>query len=250
MKDSNIIDYYKDNEVYAGLLRKLPWEYYEKYIFYFKKFLKSQDEKCLDVGCGVGTVVKYLLSDGLNAYGCDVSDLFINSNKELVNNLTVYDGQILPFDSDYFDVCGSFNVLEHVENPELFITEMNRVLKKGGVGIIVCPNFMSSFFRLGSDTTDTFLKRLKNFFIIVKMLLTREDKFTKMERIKRENFIEDDDAIVKTNIISITNFLRRSGKKILYISGVTKKYHPVLDFISRIYFVRLFLSSCFIVYRK
>jgi len=244
-------NYYKNNKSYLRLLEKIPFEYYGKYIFFIEKFLKNGDKKFLDIGCGSGNVVKYLISKKYDAVGCDVSDLFIDSNKELPDNFFVYDGMILPFESDYFDVCGSFNVLEHVEHPCLFISEMNRVLKKDGIGIIVCPNFLSVFFKLGSNTTETFLKRFKNLFKILKMLFAKTKNFERMERINKKDFVPDDDAIIKTNIITITNFLKNSGgNEIIYISGVTRKYNFIIEFISRLPFLKLLLSSCFIVCKK
>lgn len=243
-------DYYKNNKNYLRLLEKIPFEYYGKYVFFIEKFLKNGDKKFLDIGCGSGNVVKYLISKKYNAVGCDVSDLFIDSNKELPDNFFVYNGITLPFKSNHFDICGSFNVLEHVEDPYLFISEMNRVLKKDGIGIIVCPNFLSVFFRLGNNTTETFLKRSKNFLKILKMSFLKTKNFERMDRINKENFTPDDDAIIKTNIVPIANFFKDSGNEIIYISGVTRKYNFMIELISRTPFLRLLLSSCFIIYKK
>lgn len=243
-------DYYRNNKDYLKLLEKIPFEYYNKYIFFIEKFLKNGEKKFLDIGCGSGSIVKYLISKNYDAVGCDVSNLFIDSNKEFSDSFFVHDGITLPFKSNYFDVCGSFNVLEHVENPSLFLSEMNRVLKKGGIGIIVCPNFLSVFFRLGHNTTETPLKRLKNFFKILKMLFTKTKRLERMERINKGNFFPDDDAIVKTNIVAITNFLNDSKNEIIYISGATRKYNFIIEFISRFPLLKLLLSSCFIIYKK
>lgn len=247
-------DFYKLNKNYAELLEKIPVEYYEKYIFNIEKFLKSANHKFLDIGCGIGTVVDHLNARNLDVYGVDVSDLFVNYSKARSNNLGnkifTYDGLKLPFESCFFDVCGSFNVLEHVDDPLSFIKEMNRVLKKSGIGIIVCPNFLSVFFRLGNLTTNSFRKRLLNLFKIIKMIYNKTHCFEKMKMIEKPNFEEDDDAIVKTNIISIINLLKLEGNEIIHVSGVTKKYNFFVELVSSFPFFRLLLTSCFVIYRK
>lgn len=243
-------NYYKNNKDYLRLLEKIPFEYYGKYVFFIEKFLNKRDKNFLDIGCGSGSVVKHLMSKKYNAVGCDVSNLFIDSNKKFQNKLILYNGKTLPFKSEFFDVCGSFNVLEHVEDPYLFLDEMNRVLKKGGIGIIVCPNFLSVFFKLGNNTTKTFLKRIKNLFMILKMILLKTKIFEKMKRINKKIFIPDDDAIIKTNIVTIVNSLKDTGNEIIYISGVTRKLNQFLEYVSRLPFIKLLLSSCFIIYKK
>jgi len=50
------------------------------------------------------------------------------------------DGHELPFGDNTFDVLCSFQVIEHLEKPEHFFKEANRVLKKDGLLIISTPN--------------------------------------------------------------------------------------------------------------
>ena len=51
-----------------------------------------------------------------------------------------YGGVTLPFDHGSFDVVISFQVIEHVLDPGSFLREANRVLRDGGVALIVTPN--------------------------------------------------------------------------------------------------------------
>jgi len=49
----------------------------------------------------------------------------------------------LPFEDESFDLVIASQVIEHVDNTDTFITEMYRVLRKGGICICACPNLAS-----------------------------------------------------------------------------------------------------------
>ncbi len=50
-----------------------------------------------------------------------------------------------PLDDKSVDVCICDNVLEHLENPEVFFSECRRVIKQGGYLCIRTPNILSYF---------------------------------------------------------------------------------------------------------
>lgn len=50
-----------------------------------------------------------------------------------------YDGNHFPFQDGEFDSVLTSEVLEHVFNPEVFLSEVNRVLKGGGVLLLTAP---------------------------------------------------------------------------------------------------------------
>ena len=53
------------------------------------------------------------------------------------------DAQFLPFRDSSLDGIVASHVIEHLDDPLLFIEECFRVLKKGGTLEIRCPNFLS-----------------------------------------------------------------------------------------------------------
>ena len=69
------------------------------------------------------------------------------NNKKV--KLVKYDGKIIPYDTDFFDRIIISHCLEHILSPELFIEEMMRVLKKGGVLSISLPTDPGLAWRLG-----------------------------------------------------------------------------------------------------
>ena len=50
-----------------------------------------------------------------------------------------YDGKIFPFGDNEFDSILTTQVLEHVFTPEIFVAELNRVLKPGGKMLLTVP---------------------------------------------------------------------------------------------------------------
>lgn len=51
----------------------------------------------------------------------------------------------LPYQEKTFDFVSALDVLEHVKNDELAISEISRILKKGGIAIITVPHMMKYY---------------------------------------------------------------------------------------------------------
>ncbi len=123
-------------------------------------FLESRfnltEGKILDFGCGWGTDLIFCLKKGYNAFGIDVSKdkakfhvLRVqtkNYPKIWLERFILSEGEDLPFKSETFDFVYSNQVIEHVKEPEKCISEIFRVLKKGGILYIRAPDYKSSFF--------------------------------------------------------------------------------------------------------
>jgi ubiquinone/menaquinone biosynthesis C-methylase UbiE len=97
--------------------------------------------KVLDLGYGMGELVKSLVEQGYDAYGCDIEELWIKNPeidcKRLAKiPLSPYK---LPYPDDSFDVIVSTVVLEHVQNIEEVFKEIHRVLKIGGYSMHLFP---------------------------------------------------------------------------------------------------------------
>ena len=233
------------NKNYKDLLKNTNLKFYSKYIDDIITLKKINTGKFLDCGCGTGNVLREL-PDTKNNYGIDISEFFIKEIKSEGYNVLRYDGVKLPFSDESFDIVGSFTVLEHVENPSLFIIEQGRVLKRGGYMIVACPNFLSPF-----NNVRSYSLRYK-FISLLSYYLSKSREFVKMEPIAREgaDFIPDDDAIVQTNPIQLINFLKNENLKIIKFSGVMSKNNLLFTFISVIPLARLFLPSCYVVCKK
>ncbi len=109
--------------------------------------------RLLDVGCGTGSLLKELSGFGeeLNLYGIDVSPEMIRAARVKLKDekhVELCEGSAadLPFESNYFDYIVCMNSLHHHPDPNQSLTEMTRVLKPGGV-MILMDSFVDSTVR-------------------------------------------------------------------------------------------------------
>lgn len=121
----------------------------------------------LDVGCGEGAVLNDLSQETLDTvkyYGVDVAPVGIErAKKRGIKNaeFQVYDGRVIPFANEAFDLSFSTFVFEHLTEPEKVFAEMSRLVKKGGYLAIACPNYGSPFFRSPCNKDNKILLLLK-----------------------------------------------------------------------------------------
>ena len=105
------------------------------------KFASINDDSIvLDVGCNTGFVLEEIrnLNYLSEYYGIDTVDKFPTTVIEK-SNFRVADARNLPFDNDYFDVVFAMDTLEHIQEYEVAINEIWRVLKPDGVAILSGP---------------------------------------------------------------------------------------------------------------
>ncbi len=107
--------------------------------------------RSLDVGCGVGFAFEYLSGKGFNfeTFGVDISTAAIAlarqrliSMKDLDRRLQVIQSQVLPFEDGYFSLVTCFDVLEHLDVPDIDTTlnQIDRTTRPGGtfLGAVSC----------------------------------------------------------------------------------------------------------------
>jgi 2-polyprenyl-3-methyl-5-hydroxy-6-metoxy-1,4-benzoquinol methylase len=136
--------YFEDWHAYHRKRKAIRMLYYDvlSWANSFVSFdlLYGEGRRALDVGCAHGYVVELLASLGYDAYGCDVSQLYLCSYaKKVANNLVLCDAQKLPFHRKSFNVITSFEVLEHLRNHVEFLRNCFRSLGPEGVLVLQTP---------------------------------------------------------------------------------------------------------------
>ena len=104
-----------------------------------------KDMRILDIGTGPAAIPLQLkqLYPSTCFIGLDISldMLVMASNHGKVDKVPLDflagDGQCLPFESNTLDVITSFFALHHMDHPEKFLLEMDRVLKSNGSLLII-----------------------------------------------------------------------------------------------------------------
>jgi SAM-dependent methyltransferase len=105
----------------------------------------EQGARVLDYGCGAGQLVSAMLDMGLDAKGCDAyyegGSYLASVPAALVGTrIMPMTGAEIPYASDSFDFVVNNQVLEHVEDLDLVLTEIHRVLRPGGVVLSLFPD--------------------------------------------------------------------------------------------------------------
>lgn len=91
--------------------------------------------KTIDLGCGEKPFEEYFLRFVDCYIGVDWSNTQHNLKADIIADLN----KPLPIDSEVADTVVSFSVLEHLCEPQNMLSEAYRILKPGGVIVLVCP---------------------------------------------------------------------------------------------------------------
>lgn len=110
----------------------------------FSMLNKSTNQCLLDLGCGNGYLVNYLLKEGFNAYGTDASENGIsiaereNPGRFFLQDLST--GKLpVPLQEINFDTIISTEVIEHLYDPASFLDFCKKCLPENGELIISTP---------------------------------------------------------------------------------------------------------------
>ena len=114
--------------------------------------------KVLDLGCGTGIILKEISSknSSVELFGLDLSENMIAQATRRLGTaakLTVGDAENLPYLDNTFNLVCCVESFHHYPNPKKALSEINRVLKKGGL------------FLLCDTWTGSPLRQIMNFFI-------------------------------------------------------------------------------------
>jgi ubiquinone/menaquinone biosynthesis C-methylase UbiE len=105
-----------------------------------KKTIINDRSFILDVGCGISTVLHYLPG---HRYGIDpLADKYksiYNYPKDI--DIQAAYGESIPFEKDFFDIVTCSNCIDHMKDPKQAVSEVWRVLKRGGHFILTCEVF-------------------------------------------------------------------------------------------------------------
>jgi len=106
----------------------------------------------VDIGAGNGLVAFELEKADIQATAVDVADLSILPEVEV----TVYDGQTLPYPNNHFDSALLLTVLHHTTDPVAVLKESARVAKQVVIIEDVYKNLLQKYATFAMDTLVNF----------------------------------------------------------------------------------------------
>jgi len=131
------------------LIKKMCSAFDESNNFIAKKVYEYGKNKermrCLDIGCGTGAnSFKYFhaLRDP-EIYGIDRLDTRTSDAPIFKCSIFDLEGAKLPFRDEFFDIIVSNQVIEHILDKDMFLREVRRTLKLGGLYVVSTENISS-----------------------------------------------------------------------------------------------------------
>jgi ubiquinone/menaquinone biosynthesis C-methylase UbiE len=97
----------------------------------------------LEVGCGEGRGIDLIINKAASYVALDKIESALVALRKKYPTGKFISGNIPPFagiSDNSFDRVFSFQVIEHIQDDFTFLTEINRVLKPGGVAMLTTPN--------------------------------------------------------------------------------------------------------------
>ncbi len=128
---------------HLDISRFYPW------VDQVKQFRSVEGSDVFCSGCGsAGDLYCFLDNGAGRAFGAEIDKGLVRlarsrlkltpfAKKSLV---ILYSGGALPFNDGSFDIAFSMHVIEHVTNFQIYLSEMLRVLKSGGILFLELPN--------------------------------------------------------------------------------------------------------------
>lgn len=113
--------------------------------YFFEKWLNiTKNDRILDIGCRDGSTVNYLNKNNPSiAFGLDIDKKSVLSHG--FKNLICGDALNLPFKDNSFTKVICSEVLEHVKNDNLMLSNIRCILKKSGKLYLTTPREIKFF---------------------------------------------------------------------------------------------------------
>lgn len=147
---------YISDRFYTDNYAKRSWrDQRHKQISYFlgkisKLNLFRKGDKVLDVGCGSGELPVILEKQfNVNASGVEINKIAIDQARKRGVEVKYADLEMKwPYASNTFDSVMGIEIIEHVTDPDHFLQEAKRILRRGGTLVLTTPNLASWFNRI------------------------------------------------------------------------------------------------------
>ena len=188
-----------------------------------KAYVLAQDfvhGEVLEVGCGEGRGIDLIIDKCKSYTAIDKIEPVIDQLRKKYPFGKFLSGNIPPltqFSDNSFDRIFSFQVIEHIEDDHLFLSEINRILKPGGIALITTPNRPRSLSRNPWHTREYTAQELsdlaKNYFSSVEMKgITGNEKIQQYYERNKKSV----DRIMRFDVLDLQHKLPASVLRVPY----------------------------------
>ncbi len=124
------------------LVRSIKMATFRRELEHLRKYVGSG--KILDIGCAMGFFLEAARESNWDVYGVELSTYAAKIAQQTLGQ-KIYNGALeaAKFEDGFFEVVVMSDLLEHVTDPASFLTEVMRIIKPGGLLMIVTPNLES-----------------------------------------------------------------------------------------------------------
>lgn len=100
----------------------------------------------LDIGCGRGDYLEAFSGLGFSVTGVDISKSASVDEKKFKVETADLEEESLPFSDNSFDFVFCKSVIEHMKQPTNLMREALRVLKPGGIAVVMTPSWEHTYW--------------------------------------------------------------------------------------------------------
>ena len=139
--DQNYDEYFDQ----PGRLESFWWDQAHRPMYedFCRHLLRGRTGRLLDVGAGLGYFVRTIGRESdWEAYGCEISAGAVQYAKEVLGLTRITCGRLeeAGYPPSSFDLITLWDVIEHIPDPDLLLTQIGRLLKPGGGLFLHTPN--------------------------------------------------------------------------------------------------------------
>ena len=117
-----------------------------------------EPSRCLDLGCGVGTLSRFAAARGFQTLGLDGSPAMIEKSRSLSGeqgDRLEFRETMIPLDDTLMDelegtadLLLASSVVEYLDDAPGFMAQCERLLRRGGIAVVSFPNATSLYRRI------------------------------------------------------------------------------------------------------
>jgi len=143
------LDIYNNPDAYLSSSKTSPEVLFSFTLNLIERHIKRG--RILDVGCGKGEFLNIAKKKGWEAYGLEPSANFAEfASKRCGLDIKCDSLEKAQYPDAFFDAVVLNMVLEHIDHPRTFLSEINRILKKSGLLFIEVPNMDSFMLKIAA----------------------------------------------------------------------------------------------------